>query len=174
MSGRAGSLVGCRLRSVLLHCALLGVLGGCAQLPTTTEPAPALLETRTGRLALTVQDQPRQSFSAAFELRGRTEAGQLTLFNPLGGTLAAMRWQPGSATLAVPGAAPQEFPSLESMVERATGAPIPVGALFDWLAGINTPVPGWEADLSQVADGRLRAQRREPPPQADLRVVLDR
>jgi outer membrane lipoprotein LolB len=60
------------------------------------------------------------------------------------------------------------------MVEQATGASLPVAALFDWLAGVNTPVPGWEADLSQLGEGRLRAQRREPPPLADLRVVLDR
>lgn len=147
-------------------------LGGCAQFPR--EAPAAGQEVRTGRLALSVPDQPSQSFSAGFDLRGRPQAGQLTLLNPLGGVLARLDWQPGNAELQAPGRPPQRFDSLETMVEQATGAPIPVAALFDWLAGTATPVPGWEVDLSQLPDGRLRAQRLAPPPQADLRVVLDR
>jgi outer membrane lipoprotein LolB len=57
---------------------------------------------------------------------------------------------------------------------EATGSAIPVAALFDWLEGRNTAVPGWQADLSELGQGRLRAQRMQPPPAADLRVVLDR
>ncbi len=148
------------------------LLAGCAQIPRDAPSAGQ--EARTGRLALSVPDQPSQSFSAGFDLRGRPQAGQLTLLNPLGGVLARLDWQPGSAELQTPGRAPQRFDSLEAMVEQATGAPIPVAALFDWLAGTATPVPGWQVDLSQLADGRLRAQRLAPPPQADLRVVLDR
>jgi len=129
---------------------------------------------RTGRLALSVQDQPGQSFSAAFELRGQPARGELTLLNPLGSTVAVLRWQPGSAVLRSQGREPQEFPSLEAMVEQATGASMPVAALFDWLAGVPTPVPGWEPDLTSLADGRMRAHRTQPPPEADLRVVLDR
>jgi outer membrane lipoprotein LolB len=60
------------------------------------------------------------------------------------------------------------------MVERATGAAVPLKALFDWLDGVQTPVPGWEVDLSSIREGRLRAKRRDPAPEADLRVVLDR
>lgn len=152
----------------------LAWLAGCTQLPRTPAPELADAPVRTGRLALSVQDQPGQSMSATFELRGRSEAGQLTLLNPLGSTVAVLRWQPGSATLATPGREPQQFPTLETMVQQATGAPLPVAALFDWLAGTPTAVPGWEPDLSQLNEGRLRAVRREPPPQADLRVVLDR
>lgn len=147
------------------------LLAACAQLPRTSPDAG---EIRTGRLALSVADQPGQSFSSAFELRGRAEAGELALLSPLGGILALLRWQPGNATLESTGREPQRFHSLQSMVEQVTGTPLPVTALFDWLAGTNTPVPGWEADLSQLPDGRIRAVRRDPPPQADLRVVLDR
>ncbi|KQT14272.1 lipoprotein insertase outer membrane protein LolB [Ramlibacter sp. Leaf400] len=158
-----------------LGVALLALLlAACAQLPRQPADGVAPGEVRSGRLALSVQDQPGQSFSAGFELRGRPQAGQLTLLNPLGGTVAVMQWQPGLAQLQSPGQPPQQFASIDAMVEQAAGAALPVAALFDWLAGVNTPVPGWEADLSQLADGRLRAQRREPPPQADLRVVLDR
>jgi outer membrane lipoprotein LolB len=54
-----------------------------------------------------------------------------------------------------------------------TGTPLPIAALFDWLQGRATEVPGWHVDLSQVAQGRLRAQRTSPPPAADLRVAFD-
>ena len=64
------------------------------------------------------------------------------------------------------------LPASQSNSE-ATGAPLPVASLFDWLAGKPTPVPGWEADVSQVAEGRLRARRTEPPPPADLRLVFE-
>ncbi|HYF19974.1 MAG TPA: outer membrane lipoprotein LolB [Ramlibacter sp.] len=158
-------------RRALAATLLTMLLAACAQVP---RESAASGEVRSGRLALSVADQPGQSFSAGFELRGRPEAGELALLNPLGGVLALLRWQPGSATLDTPGRDTQRFPSLDVMVQQATGAPLPVTALFDWLAGTNTPVPGWEADLSQLADGRIRAVRRDPPPQADLRVVLDR
>jgi outer membrane lipoprotein LolB len=127
----------------------------------------------TGRLALQVQDNQSQSFSAGFELNGQAQAGELTLFTPLGGTLAVLRWVPGSAMLKANGRE-RRSDSLDALVVSATGSSIPVAALFDWLRGTNTPVPGWQADLSQLAQGRLRAQRLEPPPVADLRVVLDR
>jgi len=151
----------------------LALLAGCAQVPRAPDAAYAGSETRTGRLALAVQDQPGQSFSAAFELRGGPQAGELTLLNPLGGTIAVLRWEPGHAVLQRPGQAPQPWPSMEAMLEQVTGAALPVAALFDWLDGTATPVPGWEPDLSLLAEGRLRARRLEPPPQADLRIVLD-
>lgn len=158
-----------RRASLLLSAVLLAA---CAQLPRPAGPVEGIV--RSGRLALSVPGQPQQSFSATFELRGKPEAGQLVLFTPIGGTAAQLLWQPGQAVLQVPGQPDQSFPSLDEMVEKATGAPVPVAALFDWLAGVNTPVTGWEADLSGLPDGRLRAQRRDPPPPADLRVVLDR
>lgn len=153
---------------------LVSLLAACAQLPRPPADEALGSQVRSGRMALSVQDQPGQSFSAGFELRGRPQAGQLTLLNPIGGTLAILQWQPGTAQLQTPGQPPRQFASIDAMVEQATGASVPVAALFDWLAGVNTPVPGWQADLSQLADGRLRAQRQDPPPQADLRVVLDR
>jgi outer membrane lipoprotein LolB len=119
-----------------------------------------------------VENQPSQSFSAGFELRGRPDAGELKLHNPLGGTLAALNWGPGIATLRS-GDTVRQFESIEALVAAATGTAIPVASLFDWLSGNNTAVPGWEADLSQLAQGRLRARRTAPPPVADLRLALD-
>ena len=150
------------------------IVAGCATPPPqATETPSAEGGPWSGRLALQVEDHQSQSFSAGFQLKGSAATGELTLFNPLGGTLALLAWAPGSATLRSNGRA-QEFPSVEALVAHATGSALPVAALFDWLRGTNTPVPGWQADLSQLERGRLRAQRLQPTPPADLRVVLDR
>jgi outer membrane lipoprotein LolB len=148
------------------------LLAGCA-----TPPKPAVAPSSqagpwSGRLALQVEDRQSQSFSAAFELSGNAQAGKLALSSPLGGTVAVLSWAPGSATLQNNGQS-RQFDSVDALVTHATGSAIPVAALFDWLRGANTAVPGWKADLSQLAQGRLHAERLEPPPHADLRVILD-
>ena len=149
------------------------IAAGCASPPRTAPGADRDNGPWSGRLAIQVEDNQRESFSAGFELKGSAAAGELALYNPLGGTVAVLSWEPGKATMRTNDQA-REFESVDSLVEHATGAAIPVAALFDWLRGIDTPVPGWQPDLSLLAQGRLRAQRLQPPPPADLRVVLDR
>jgi outer membrane lipoprotein LolB len=161
-----------RLAACLLSVAIV-LIAGCAHPTGARGPIDPENGPWTGRLALQVQDHPDQSFSAGFELRGRAPQGALTLFSPIGGTLAVLNWAPGSATLQSGGKL-QQFDSVDALVAQATGSAIPVAALFEWLAGRDAAVPGWQADLSQLAEGRLRAQRQSPPPVADLRVVLDR
>ncbi len=160
-----------RRLSWLLGWSLLA-LSGCA---TPPRPAPAAGADGpwSGRLALQVKDQASQSFSAMFELSGSADAGELTLTSPLGGILAVLAWAPGSATLRSNGST-RSYPSVDALVTQATGAAIPLAALFDWLRGRNTPVPGWRANLSQLAQGRISAVRHDPQPEADLRVALDR
>jgi outer membrane lipoprotein LolB len=155
-----------------LSVALLSILAGCATPPRPAEQA----ETAgpwSGRIALQVKDHPEESFSALFELAGTARAGELNLSNPIGGTLAVLNWSPGAATLRSNGKT-REFESVEALVLQATGAAIPVTALFDWLRGVATPVPGWKPDLSQLAQGRISATRQDPQPEATLRVAIDR
>jgi outer membrane lipoprotein LolB len=149
-------------------CALL--LSACAAPPRAVVPPG--VQAWSGRLALNVEGQADKSFSAGFELKGAPEAGELSLFNPLGGTLAVLAWSPGNAVLRSNGKT-RQFPSVEALAQEVTGAPIPVVALFDWLAGKATPVQGWEPDLTELAQGRLRARRSAPPPVADLRVAFE-
>jgi len=153
--------------------ALLVVLAaGCASPPRAT-PSEAAASLWSGRLALQVKDNPSQSFSASFELKGNAQAGELTLSTPIGSTLAVLAWEPGSATLRRNGET-RRFDTVEDLAARATGSAIPLAALFDWLHGIATPVPGWRPDLSQLGQGRLAALRLEPPPETDLRVIFER
>ena len=131
-----------------------------------------------GRLALRIdgeqnqeQNQP-QSFSGSFDLTGNTQTGALLLYSPLGSTVAALNWRPGSAQLDSGGAA-RQFESLDAMVKSAAGAELPIAGLFAWLNGRQADLPGWSADLSRWADGRITARRASPAPQLELRIILD-
>jgi outer membrane lipoprotein LolB len=125
-----------------------------------------------GRISLQIRSEPAQAFFAGFELKGRAENGELTLISPLGSILGVMRWSPGEATLMQAGSI-KNFASTDELLTQATGAAVPLSALFDWLSGKNTSTPGWLADLSQLRKGRVTAQRVDPLPQADMRIVLD-
>lgn len=136
--------------------------------PTTAPPTQW-----SGRLALKIASQPPRSFTAAFELNGNAQRGNLTLSTPLGSTLAQLAWTPQRATLASP-RENQEFASVDALVAHVTGTTIPAQALFDWLQGKNTASGGWQADLSEHANGRILARLARPPQPAELRIVLDR
>ncbi len=149
------------------------LIAGCASGAGVRAPFDTESNQWSGRLALNVASEPPQSFSAGFSLSGNAEAGELSLSSPLGSTLALMQWQPGQALLRQ-GEQTRQFDSVEALAAAATGAPIPVRALFAWLRGQPEDVAGWHADLSQLQAGRVNAQRQMPLPTAELRIVLDR
>lgn len=151
--------------------AAMFLIAGCAT-PTGAGGLKGTEATQwSGRLSLRVDSEPVQQFAASFDLRGSPGAGELTLTSPIGNILAVLRWVPGEATLHESGKV-RRYASIEALAEAATGAALPVAALFGWLAGRDEPVPGWRADLSQVVDGRLTAQRESPLPTAQLRVAF--
>lgn len=158
-----------RSRRLVLASALGLALGACSSLrpPSTAQAA------WSGRLSLAVRTEPAQNFSAGFELRGNARLGELMLNTPLGTTLAQASWTPRGAQLH---SAQQvrSFASMEELTEQLTGAALPLNALFDWLQGLPAEVPGWQADLSQHAQGRLSARRSSPAPLVELRLILDR
>ena len=152
-------------------------IAGCAHKMDATGTNNIKKEAETafwaGRISMQVQSDPVQAFFAGFELKGQADTGELTLISPLGSILGVMRWTPTEATLDQGGNI-QRFATTNELLAQATGAAVPISALFDWLGGKNTTVPGWIADLSQRVNGRITAQRTEPSPQANLRIVLDR
>ena len=170
--GTSGALFGGWARWLLACCIALA-LAACASPPRTVVAPGEMAAAWSGRLALRVEGSQEQSFSAAFELKGNAQAGELTLLTPLGGTLAALSWTPGKATLRSNGQT-RESESVDALVSQGTGSHIPVAALFDWLRGTPTEVAGWQPDLSLLGQGRLAAHRTDPAPVADLRVALDR
>jgi outer membrane lipoprotein LolB len=161
----------------LVACVL--ALTGCASpnLPST-QPQTNVNEVQVnapewqGRMSLRIQGDPATSMSAGFLLRGEAAHGRLDLYSPLGTTLAALRWSPSAVQLQQGGQL-QWFNSLDELTEQATGAALPVSALFDWLHGTPSIAPGWQADLSQLPQGLLIAQRVSPTPAVHLRIKLD-
>ncbi|MGJ7582587.1 lipoprotein insertase outer membrane protein LolB [Variovorax sp. RHLX14] len=154
--------------------AALGLLvAGCATPRQSVDTTTSIRESWSGRLSLRVEGEASQSFAALFDLRGAPERGTLTLTSPIGSTLAELRWTPTEALL-LNGSQTRRFESVDALVLAATGAAVPVRALFAWLDGRDEGVSGWRADLSQLASGRLNAVRETPSPRAELRVIFDR
>ncbi|MBY0466635.1 MAG: hypothetical protein K2W33_16995 [Burkholderiales bacterium] len=116
--------------------------------------------------------QAPQTFSASFVLRGTPSAGELSLGTPLGTTLAKAQWAPGLASLTQSGET-RTYASIDELTAALAGEPLPLTALFGWLQGQANTVDGWEPDLTQWAQGRIRATRRVDTSHTDIRVVLD-
>jgi len=156
------------LRWALLASAVF--LTGCATPHRQVPPAAAFW---TGRIGVQIQSQPPQSLSATFELQGSAERGGLLLLSPIGSTLAQLNWTPQTADLSQGG---QQWSSgnLDDLTTQLTGTALPVTALFDWLAGQATAPAGWRVDLSQLAQGRIQAERHNPAPTVQLKVILER
>jgi outer membrane lipoprotein LolB len=129
------------------------------------------------------EGQPARNLSAAFELRGDAEHGELDLVSPLGNTLARARWAPGRAQLLTSDGA-TAYPDLEALARETLGEALPLGALFDWLRGRPWPgAPsgatatgfeqlGWSVDLQRRAEGWIVA-RRDAPPAVTVRARMD-
>ncbi len=126
----------------------------------------------SGRLALRIATEPVQSFFAGFDLRGNAQSGELSLHSPLGSTIARMLWAPGLAQLTWNGQQ-RNFGSIGALTREATGTELPITSLFAWLAGHDSQADGWSADLGQLGDGKLVAERTHPSPAVTMRLVLD-
>jgi len=154
------------------------LVAGCSYIPKATDKNYLKTANWHGRLALRVQAAPdahlpqAQSFSAAFELQGSMEQGELIFFTPFGSTAAVIQWAPGQAVLQSDGQT-QTFENLNQLMAKLLGTDVPVAALFLWLSGQNQEVAGWQVDLSQKAQGKITAQRLTPAPVADLKIQLE-
>lgn len=155
-----------------LAVAPIWVLAACAQVPRSPTASPVVRDQWSGRLALRVATEPVQSFFAAFDLRGNAQSGELSLYSPLGSTIARMQWAPGMAQLTWNGQQ-RNFDSVGALTREATGTELPITSLFAWLAGEDDEAEGWSADLGHLADGKLVAERTHPGPPVTMRLMLD-
>ena len=174
-----------RLLHGLAAAGAAALLAGCASL----DPPPVLGDgdRLSGRLAVRVEGDASRSFSAAFDLQGRPERGLLALASPTGSQLAQAAWSPQRVELRTPQGA-RRYADLAALAEDALGEPVPLQALFDWLAarpwpgapsraldgGTGFEQLGWRVDTSRHADGLLVAERRgDGQPTVTVRIRLD-
>jgi outer membrane lipoprotein LolB len=164
------------LRSVLAAGAL-ALVAGCS---TLSPPSGAPGETVSGKLSVHIDEYrgaPARSVSAAFDLRGSADQGQMQLTSPLGTVMAQARWRPGEVLLKTSDGE-KRFPDLPSLADEVLGEPLPLGALFDWLRGrpwagapsqpLAPPAAGfeqmgWTVALERLSEGWIVAKRSAPP-----------
>ena len=130
---------------------------------------------KQGRLSIKVESETPQSLSGAFEIKGTAVRGELSVFSPIGSTVAQVAWTPTDATL-IANNETKRFAHIDSLMQELTGTVLPLSALFDWLIAVPTPAEGWQVDLSQMQQTerpRLFAKRTTPLPAVELRVVLE-
>lgn len=155
----------------LVLCASVFLMVGCTTLSPREAPGKAPTAW-SGRLSMQLQTEPPKTFYASFELEGAAQAGELRLYDPLGGTLAVLSWNAQAATLRQAGQI-RESESLDVLVREVVGAEVPLRVLFDWLAGVAVEVAGWQVEGVQGSDRRLHIRRSQPVPGVDLLLKLD-
>lgn len=163
------------MRAGWLALLLSVMMAGCATPSRTGKPLSAEQTASPewqGRISVQVQGNNPSSMSASFSLRGDAKSGELDLYSPLGTTLGALQWTPQWVQLS-DGGKHQFFNSLNELTERATGAALPVDAIFGWLQGRDVQATGWLADLSAAPQGMVTARRISPAPEVMLRIKLD-
>jgi outer membrane lipoprotein LolB len=149
----------------------IGLLTACSSVPTVPAPSTGTSLIREGRLFLRVDSTPPTVTQADISLQGTAEAGQLTLFGPLGITQGSLRWGPGEAVW-TRGAEERRFNSLDSLLTQTLGTALPVPTVFAWLEGQAVELDGWEL-LSLPSDQHpLVARRLRPAPTLELRLRL--
>ncbi len=160
----------------------LPLLQACSAWPTRN----AASAWTQGRLLLRVDataSQAAQSVTAAFELQGDSNSGELRLLTPLGTRLATALWSPRQVLLTTP-EGERSFSSLDELSQQALGQSVPLAALPDWLAGRPWPGAafqtqaqgfeqlGWQVDTAGRDQGLVEA-RRPNVPAVLLRVRLE-
>ena len=137
--------------------------------PTPVQSARTYI--REGRLFLRVDSEPPTITQADISLQGTPEAGQLTLYGPLGITQGLLRWSPGEAVWSR-GQEQQRFSSLDALLTQTLGTTLPVPTVFDWLEGRAIALEGWDLITLPSSDQPLVARRRHPAPTLELRLRL--
>ena len=126
-----------------------------------------------GRLQLRIlQDKPEQ-FSFNFDLQGTAEKGELTIYSPLGNTLAVASWTPNSAVL-TEGNKQKHFASMEDLTQQLTGAALPLPTLMAWLKTDGPSLEGWQIKSETLPRSRrIFAERTTPLPKLQLTLLLN-
>ncbi len=124
-----------------------------------------------GRISVTIQSEPQQHLNAEVELTGDATQGELKVYGPFGSLLAILQWQPERAVL-IEGERRRTVKNIDWLIERVTGAPLPVALIFDWLAGRPVRNDDWSVEPRTNPQAPLRATRLQPLPRIELILAL--
>lgn len=131
--------------------ALCLALSACTTLPFTSGQPPssqAVAPYRdqvelAGRLNVVYQknDKP-ESATVNFTWQQTAQRTDVTLFSPVGSTLATIAVTPQEAVLEQSGKPPRSAPDIDTLSARLLGWSLPVSGLRDWLQGYATAADG--------------------------------
>lgn len=159
----------------LLLCTTFLLLSGCSLFSNKAKLTQLAQQGHwEGRLQLRIlQDKPEQ-FSFNFDLQGSAENGELTIYSPLGSTVAVASWTPSGAVL-TEGNKQNHFASTEDLTLQLTGAALPLPTLMAWLTRDGPALEGWQikSETLPKRSRRIFAQRSTPLPQLQLTLLLD-
>jgi hypothetical protein len=109
------------------------LLPGCSLFSSKARLSPLAKQGHwEGRLQLRILQEKPEQFSFNFDLQGSAEAGELTIYSPVGSTVAVASWTPSGAVL-TEGNKQTQFESMEVLTMRLTGAALPLPTLMAWL-----------------------------------------
>jgi len=161
-----------RLASALALVATF-LIAGCAHRTGANGAFPAEAQWN-GRLALKVQTEPPQAFSADLRARRQSAERSAGVLHPghYRRRACSGHWALPRSWLTVRPANSTPWPPWR---QQATGAELPVRALFDWLNGQATEVPRLDSGPQSAGARPLASRAAEGVlPAVDLRIVLQR
>lgn len=128
------------------------LLAGCTHFQGTEKPAFLKNETvRTcrdtvnakGRFSIQYRtDNKKESLHGKFDWKQTADYTVITLFSPLGQTVARIEVSPGATTFVSPGHAPRSAGNAEELIRSELGWTLPVSGLRNWLQGCATDTQG--------------------------------
>jgi outer membrane lipoprotein LolB len=140
------------------------ILIGCATVISPSAPDTAVAaqaaprpyhETITigGRLSVRYQQNARDEvIHGSFTWVQRADNTVVTLFSPLGQTIAIIEITPALSTLTQAGQAPRTADNVDALVAGTLGWPLPVSGLRDWLQGFAMDTEGRRFVASPLPD----------------------
>ena len=138
-------------KNLLSLTALCLALSACTTLPFTSGQPPSSHTVApyreqvdlAGRLNVVYQknDKP-ESATVNFTWQQTPQRTDVTLFSPVGSTLATIAVTPQEAVLTQSGKPPRSAPDIDTLSARLLGWSLPVSGLRDWLQGHATGADG--------------------------------
>jgi len=161
-------------RSAALVWVLVVALSGCSVFsPPVKQATQAPVPHWEGRLQVRVLLANPELFSANFELQGSPQRGELTIYSPIGTTLAVASWTENDALLKQ-GMSEKHYANMEELTKQLTGTRLPLPTLMSWLNADGESIQGWEIRSENLPAGRrIYAQRNHPSPPLQLTLLIN-